>query len=258
MECNARLGRMSVLGWALLLAITVMPVASAQIPQKPSRDSAVPPTIVVGFVGGFVRSDDDRRPEVQIIQRLSKQKLPAFHAAAFENRRRAKARQQIMAWLDTDGDGHLSVQEKQNARIILFGHSWGGSAVIRLAQELEQQDIPILLTIQVDSINKGWSHDCVIPANVAQAAYFYQTRGLVHGCQTIHAEDSHRTRIIGRYEFEYTEQPSGCRSYPWFDRHIFRTHNAMECDPRVWSKVEDEIQTQLQHGYGAQVAAGGH
>jgi pimeloyl-ACP methyl ester carboxylesterase len=239
----------------VLLALTV-PSAFAQIPQMPAKASAQPSAIVLGFVGGFVKRDDSRHPEVQIIRRLSEEKLPALHAAVFENRQTTEARKQIIRWLDADGDGHLSAQEKQDARIVLFGHSWGGSAVIRLADDLDRRGIPVRLTIQVDSVNKGWGHDCVIPANVAEATDFYQTRGVVHGCRTIHAEDSKRTRITGNYEFEYTEQPVGCRSYSWFNRHFFITHNAIGCDPHVWSRVEDEIQAQLQSGGGTQKATG--
>jgi pimeloyl-ACP methyl ester carboxylesterase len=233
----------------VLLALTV-PSAGAQIPQMSVLAAAHPSTVVLGFVGGFVKKDDGRHPEVQIIQRLSEEKLPALHAAVFENRQTAEALKQVIRWLDTNGDGHLSAQEKRSARIILFGHSWGGSAVIRLAEDLDRRGIPVLLTIQVDSVNKGWGHDCIIPANVARATDFYQTRGLLHGCRAIHAEDSQRTKITGDYEFEYTEQPAGCRAYSWFNRHFFITHNAIGCDARVWSRVEDEIQAQL-HGVGS-------
>jgi hypothetical protein len=252
----SRARRVSVAGWVVLLAMTAPP-AFAQVPKIASLGSTRSSTVVLGFVGGFVKNDDSRHPEVQIIRRLSEEKDPPFHAAVFENRQTAEALQQVLRWLDTDGDGHLSAQEKRDARIILFGHSWGGSAVITLAGDLERRGIPVLLTIQVDSINKGWGHDCVIPANVARATGFYQTRGPVHGCRTIQAEDSRRTQITGSYEFEYTEQPAGCRSYSWFNRHFFVTHNAMGCDPHVWSRVEDEIQAQLQSGFGAQEGATG-
>ncbi|HEY4011602.1 MAG TPA: hypothetical protein VGM11_15715 [Acidobacteriaceae bacterium] len=250
---SGRLGLVSVAGWVLLLAAAA-PSASAQAPQAASQDSVHPTAIVLGFVGGFVNKDDHRHPEVQIVQRLSQQKLPAVHAVVFENSQRALALKQLIGWLDTNGDGHLSAAEKQNARIILFGHSWGGSAVIKLADELNRRGIPVLLTIQVDSINKGWGHDCVIPANVAQATFFYQTRGVAHGCHALRTEDPSRTRITGGYEFEYAKQPPGCRSYPWFDRYFLSTHNAIGCDPRVWSQVEDEIQAQLQAVLGTQVA----
>lgn len=248
-------GEVSVLG-AVLLALTV-PSAFGQTPQMPLHSSAHPSTVVLGFVGGFVKRDDDRHPEVQIVRRLSDEKLPAFHAAVFENKETTAARRQIIRWLDTNGDGQLSAQEKQDARIILFGHSWGGSAVIRLAEDLERRGIPVRLTIQVDSVNKGWGHGCIIPANVVEATDFYQTRGVLHGCRAIRAEDSKRTRITGNYEYEYTEQPVGCRSYSWFNRHVFMTHNAIGCDARVWSRVEDEIQAQLRSGVGAQETGSG-
>ena len=48
----------------------------------------------------------------------------------FRNSSTETAHKQILRWLDTDGDGLVSDEEKQRARIILLGHSWGGSAVI--------------------------------------------------------------------------------------------------------------------------------
>ena len=237
-----RIALLSVVGW-LLVAAGIHP-ATGQIRQIPHRTSVEPPVIVVGFLGGFVRNDDDRHPEVRIIQRLDEERGPQFHAIVFENRRRTRALKEIQHWLDTDGDGRLSTEEKQNARIVLFGHSWGGSAVNKLARELDRRGIPVLLTIQIDSINKGWGHDCVVPANVAKAENFYQTGGLVHGCRSLRAADPGKTEIIGNFEFEYTAQPAGCRSFSWFNRHFFETHNAMECDPRVWSRIEMQIRAQ--------------
>jgi len=61
------------------------------------------------------------------------------------------------------------------------------------------------------------------------------------------AADPGSTQIIGNSEFEYTIQPAGCRSYSWFNRHVFKTRNAMECDPRVWARVEAEIGSQLRN-----------
>jgi len=39
-------------------------------------------------------------------------------------------------------------------RVVLFDHSWGASEVVNLAQELDRRSIPMLLTIQVDSVRK--------------------------------------------------------------------------------------------------------
>jgi len=32
---------------------------------------------------------------------------------------------------------------------------------------------------------------------------------------------------------------------PWYDRVFFKGHTAIECDPHVWSQVEDLIRTRL-------------
>lgn len=222
---------------------------NAQAGAAPSDELASPTVIVVGFVGGFVRPDDERHIEVQMMERLAKDS-PGVHAVVFENRHTDMARREIVHWLDKDNDGQLSNREKRNARIILLGHSWGGSAAIRLANELNASGIPVLLTIQLDSVNRGPGNDCVIPPNVAQALNFYQTRGLVHGCPAVRPVDASRTKILGNFGFEYAAQPAGCDSYSWFNRHVLKDHNAMDCDPQVWSRVETEIRKQIR-GLGA-------
>lgn len=118
-----------LISWvASISAVAAAPAAMGQVGQVSLQESPTPTVVVVGFVGGFVRRDDDRHPEVRIIEHLSEKDIRGLHATVYENRRRAKARQQVLHWLDTNGDGRLSMKEKQNARIILFGHSWGGSA----------------------------------------------------------------------------------------------------------------------------------
>jgi pimeloyl-ACP methyl ester carboxylesterase len=221
-------------------SLTVLAAARAQVATPHADEFGLPTVIVVGFVGGFVRSDDDRHLEVRMIERLSKDN-PRVVAKVFENRHTAAARNEILQWLDTDGDGRLSDREKRNARIVLVGHSWGGSAAIRLAKELNQDGIPIQLTIQLDSVNRGSGDDCLIPPNVAQALNFYQTRGLVHGCRMLRAADASRTQMLGSFRMNYATVPSDCSYYPWLDRLLLKAHNAVDCDPDVWSRVEEQI-----------------
>ena len=231
--------------WVLLIFInfSAKPAHSADSAAQPiaSSANASTPVIVVGFVGGFVHHDDLRHSEVQLARKLQASHPERLRVAMFQNWHRKAAHQTILQWLDTGQDGHLADDEKRGARIILFGHSWGGAAVISLARDLQQEKIPVLLTIQVDSIAKPGHDDRVVPANVAYAVNFYQTRGLLHGRPRITAAAPAQTRILGDFFQDYNKPPAECSQYPWLTRHLFPGHTAIECDPQVWSQIEDLI-----------------
>src|SRR5579863_8625760 len=123
--------------------------------------------------------------------------------------------------------------------------SWGGSETVALARELGAQKIPVLLTIQVDSVAKLGENDAVIPANVAEAANFYQAEGLLHGQAAIRAVEGASTRILGNFRIAYGEKALNCESYPWYDRVFLKYHTEIECDPAVWKQVESLIRTKL-------------
>ena len=91
---------------------------------------------------------------MQVAERIRKDYPSTVYMKVFENRRREQAHQAILKLLDTNLDGTLSDEEKRNARIILYGMSWGGSETVALARELQVEKIPVLLTIQVDSVEK--------------------------------------------------------------------------------------------------------
>jgi len=167
------------------------------------------------------------------------------YVEAFENRHREKAYREIRRRLDRNHDGTLSTEEKRNARIVIFGHSWGASETVTLARKLERDGIPVLLTIQVDSVSKIGQNDRVIPANVGQAINFYQPDGIVHGRPAIRAADPARTEIVGNFRFDYKANPISCEGYPWFDRVLVKAHTEIECDPKVWNQVEELIYSKL-------------
>jgi hypothetical protein len=196
-------------------------------------------TLVIGFVGGFVRSDDLRHSEVQLAQHLQAIHADHVQVQVFRNRQRATAHQAVVAWYKASG------RAEPERRVILFGHSWGASAVVYLARELEQDSIPVALTIQVDSVRKHGQDDSVIPANVAEAINFYQTKGLVHGRPQITAVDPTRTTVLGNFQFRYEKEPAECHAYPWYNRLLFKGHTSIECDPHVWSQVDRLIETRL-------------
>jgi hypothetical protein len=205
-----------------------------------------PPTyIVIGFVGGFVHHDNPHQKPVQLAQSLQNNSPKGIFVEVFENRRRSTAYKTILRLLDADHDGDVSAGEKTQARIILFGHSWGASAVVMLARELNRAGIPVLLTVQVDSVHKPWQQDELIPGNVAAAANFYQPHGLVHGRPRIAAADPAKTEILGNYRFDYRNNPVKCEQASWFD-HLTPSHAQSECDPRLWTQVENLVRQRLQ------------
>ncbi len=203
------------------------------------------PVIVVGFVGGFVRHDNAVHSPVQLAARIRDGYRSGVQVEVFENRRREQAYQEILKLLDADHDGKLSEEEKRGAQIIVYGMSWGGSETVALARELEAQKIPVLLTIQVDSVAKMGQNDAVIPANVGEAANFYQADGLLHGQTEIRAADGASTKILGNFRFEYGAKNLKCENYPWYDRMFTKYHTEIECDPAVWSRVESLIRGKL-------------
>jgi hypothetical protein len=217
---------------------------SLSVPMTTSAGT-MPPAIVIGFLGGFIKHDNPVHSEVQLAARLRQTYPLGVDVETFESYHEGKARKRVLSLLDTDHDGTLTPDEKQNARIIIYGHSWGGSDAIALARELGKDDIPVVLTIQVDSISKIHQNDALIPANVAQAANFYQPNGLLHGQPKIRAADPARTSILGNFRFDYKGSPYNCGKYPWYDRVFVKAHTQIECDSNVWKQAESLIRSNL-------------
>lgn len=234
-----------LLAVALIQASLARGEAGSPGPITVVETPAVPPAMVIGFVGGFVKHDAHAHSTVQVVEHLRNEYPAGVYVQAFENRRRDKAYMEIHRRLDLNNDGVLSTEEKRRARIIIFGHSWGASETITLARKLEKEGIPVLLTIQVDSVSKIGQNDAVVPSNVGQAVNFYQPDGIVHGRPMIRAADPAKTEIVGNFRFDYKVNPISCQGYPWFDRVLVKAHTEIECDPRVWNQVESLIYSKL-------------
>jgi hypothetical protein len=235
--------------FSIFLAAVAL-TASALCESGVSVSRAVPatatsPAIVVGFVGGFVRHDNVHQGPVQLAERIRRSAPKDTFVQMFENRHRRSAYRAILHALDSNHDGVLSPQEKSNARIVLFGHSWGAAAAVALARDLPRAGIPVRLTAQVDSVAKFWQEDSVIPNNVAEAVNYYQPHGLVHGRQRITAADPSRTQILGNYLTDYRKDPVHCSANSWFDR-ITPSHAQSDCDTRLWSKIQDLLWQSLE------------
>jgi len=204
-----------------------------------------PRVIVIGFMGGFARSDDQKHPEVQFAEYLQEHYRSGIHAKVFGNHHGKKALQEVLRLLDSNGNGTLSSTEKEDARIIIYGHSWGATETVVFARELGRRGIPVLLTLQVDSIAKPGSDNSMIPANVAKAINFYQSGGPLRGRAKIFAADPAKTKIIGNLHMTYEGHSINCDNYPWYARTFNKPHHEIENDPRVWTLAASLIDSEF-------------
>ncbi|MGA8270483.1 MAG: hypothetical protein WB919_02925 [Candidatus Sulfotelmatobacter sp.] len=201
--------------------------------------------IVIGFVGGFVGHNNSHHGPVILAKHIRQTVPQGTYVRVFENRHRKGAYDAIIRLLDTNRDGVLSAEEKARARIILFGHSWGAAAAVLLARDLRRQGVPVLLTVQVDSVAKLWENDSVIPDNVSQAVNFYQTEGVIHGRRQITAADPAKTEILGNFLIDYKKTPVECPEASWWDRIVTPGHMQSECDPSLWSRIATLVTQRL-------------
>jgi pimeloyl-ACP methyl ester carboxylesterase len=221
------------------------PVADTETSSaEPSQPATIKP-IVIGFVGGFLRHDDAVHSTVILAHKLQRDYSSTISVQTFENRRVNEARKLVLQLLAQGHPSGPTPDQKRSARIVLYGHSWGASATVMLARVLRADGIPVRLTVQVDSVAKLGSDDAVIPENVSRAANFFQTNGFPRGQQQIRAADASHTEILGNFKFDYANKPVSCPDYPWLARVFMKTHIEIECDPKVWNRVDQLIREEL-------------
>jgi hypothetical protein len=229
---------------AVLVSLAFLAPVLAKEP-RPAAQESQSPAIVIGFLGGFVGRNSPVHAEVQLAVRLRKSYPSGVDVETFESRHVPEARHAIWKVLSGKEKTEPSTKEKRYARIVIYGHSWGAASAVELARDLQKDGIPVLLTVQVDSIAKPGRNDTKIPANVKRAVNFYQNHGLLRGAHAIYAADPAATTIMGNYQFDYSKSHLSCDGYPWWDRYIVKAHTQIECDPVVWNKVDALIRGTL-------------
>ena len=192
--------------------------------------------LVLGILGGREPWNNKKLWVRRLALDLRARSLPHVQVETLENTKRPLAVQLIRKGLDHNGDGQLSAAERESARIIIYGLSFGGAAVVKLARQLDDLDIPVLLTVQVDSVGLG---DAVIPPNVRQAANFYQPNGwFIKGEPEIRAEDPGKTKILGNFKYDYSQKEVDTSHIHWFKKLFRAAHAKISNDRDVWAQVE--------------------
>jgi pimeloyl-ACP methyl ester carboxylesterase len=235
----------AVLAAFLCAAVLALPL-SAQRMQDFSAPTPLPSgsTLIIGFLGGVEEWDVATHRVRKLALDLRDKNLPGVYVETVENHHRDRAIALIKKALDQNRDGRLDPVERESVRIILYGHSMGGAAVVKAARELEKLGVPVALTVQIDSIGVD---DAVIPRNVARAANLYQSEDkLIRGRPEIRAEDAHKTEILGNFLYSYRYKPVDTSDLPWYHQVVPTVHMKMERDPAVWAQVESFILDAIQ------------
>ena len=222
---------------------TLRQVCSRKPIEPANRD--LRKAIILGFVGGFVKRDDINHPEVLFATYLQNRYGSAVHAEVFGNHEEKRAVEDTIRRLDTDKDGSLTAAEKEQVKIILYGHSWGASQTLIFARDLQRHGIPVSLIIQIDSVKKFGQDNRTVPANVAKAVNFYQRKGFTRGQPLIVAVDAGRTKILGNFHMKYEDHQVNCDNYRWLSRLFNQPHHQIENDPQVWSQIASFIDSEL-------------
>jgi hypothetical protein len=195
--------------------------------------------LVIAFMGGRDAWHDRNVGVGRMAAALRARSLGNVHIVTIENLKRSLAVDLVKRAFDWDDNGKFEPKTIQQARLIVYGQSWGGAAVVKFAHELQALGIPILLSVQVDSVGIG---DETIPANVRRAANFYQRNGkLIRGEPEIRATDPTRTTILFNQLHDYSKKEIKMRKRPWWKSVVRTDHLKMDDDQEVWNAVEQLI-----------------
>lgn len=177
--------------------VTATPASTIVSPAKRDASCRI---IYLGFVGALEPSQNKHSGVFQIGQTLRGDEYPDVCAKSFS------------PYVWTDGltwllkhfpahSGALTSNELQHCpKVILVGHSMGGWAMMSVARRLRDRDIPVELTIQVDSVGIT---DYTIPRNVKNGAIFH-ARDVLMPLTTKHLrlEDASRTTMVANITVE--------------------------------------------------------
>jgi pimeloyl-ACP methyl ester carboxylesterase len=193
--------------------------------------------LVLGIVGGWERWDAPHRAIRRTALELGSMRLPGTWVETVENHKLELAEELVKRAFDFDKSGRLDPAESAAAQIIVYGHSLGGSAALRLCRWLNEQGIRVRLAVVIDA----YGHDpYTVPPNVAAAANLYQRDfGPVRGAPTIVAEDPRQTSIPGNCRYSYKGQNVAMPGEPFLRRWFMGSHLKMEYDPEPWKRVRD-------------------
>jgi hypothetical protein len=200
-------------------------------PVKPGE------VLVLGIVGGWERWDNPARCVRRTAIALKERGLPGVFVETVENHKLELAVNLVQRAFDFNSDGRLQEAEARRARLVVFGQSLGGRAVLLFAREMKARGIQVELAVLVDAIGKD---TYLVPDNVRQAANVFQRDHLVlRGANQIRAADPARTNILFNRQVTYRGRAIDLSDEPWKHRVFMGGHIQLEYDLPLWLEIEE-------------------
>jgi hypothetical protein len=179
--------------------------------------------IYLGFVGALEPANNKNSGVNQIRDTLQGKEYPDVCAKSFSPHIWIEGRDWLLKYFPAHA-GTLTPEELQHSpKVILVGHSMGGWAIMSVARELRSRDIPVELTIQVDSVGIT---DYTIPRNVKSAAIFHANDVLMFmTTKHMRMEDPEHTKMVADIKV------AGAN------------HQSITRDPRIRELVMEKVQS---------------
>jgi hypothetical protein len=150
--------------------------------------------LYAGFVGALELPNNKSSGVVQIRDTLLGPAYPDVCAASFSPYTWTSG----LEWLLKHFPSHSGILTKEELaaapKVILVGHSMGGWSALSVARQLRDKNIPVELSIQVDSVGVT---DYTLPRNVHYAAIFHANDVLMFmTTKKIRFEDPAQTKLL--------------------------------------------------------------
>jgi hypothetical protein len=150
--------------------------------------------IFLGFVGALEPASNKYSGVVQIRKTLQEKEYSDVCAKSFSPYAWTDGRDWLLKHFPSNAGALTPEQLQQRPKVIIVGHSMGGWAMMSVARELRSRDIPVELTIQVDSVGIT---DYTIPRNVKSAAIFHANDVLMFmTTKHLRREDPNYTKVV--------------------------------------------------------------
>jgi pimeloyl-ACP methyl ester carboxylesterase len=190
--------------------------------------------VYLGFVGGLEPPNNKSSGVVQLRDTLQDNGYPDVCAKSFSPYVWPVALSWLMKHFPSQRAPLTPEQLQESPKVILVGHSLGGWAALAVARELRGRNIPVELTIQVDSVGIA---DHIVPRNVKSAAIFHANDVLMMlTTKHLRVEDPSHTKILADVKVAGVG------------------HESITRDPRIRELVLDTVDS-LRAAYAARVTS---